>query len=155
MGTGSGAIAIYCAKKGAKVIASDISFLAARTAKLNSRLNKVNLDIRECDLFDCYVPGEEFDIIIFNPPFFPVRIKNDSSAMYASGENYDTIIRFFVQSKKRLRENGFVLITLSSLIQTELILGAAKKLGYSIEKIYERKGMPLEKLYLYKLSLTS
>ncbi len=155
LGTGSGVIAIFCAKKSARVVASDISPIAVRVARINSYINNVKVDLRQCDLFQCYSENEKFDIIIFNPPYFPVRVNNFVDAMYASGENYSTIIRFLLSSKKKLLEGGFILITLTSLIDIDLILGIARKIGYSVEKILERDGMPLEKLFLYKLSLVS
>jgi len=155
LGTGSGAIAIYCAKRSAKVVASDISPSAIRTTRINSYLNNVKIDLRLCDLFECYNKHERFNIIIFNPPYFPIRINNYIDAMYACGENYLTIIRFLVSSKKRLLKSGYILITLSSLIDINLILRIAKKIGYSIEKVLERKGMPFETLLLYKLTLDS
>lgn len=155
LGTGSGAIAIYCAKKSAKVVASDINPLAIRIARINSFLNNVKVDLRLCDLFECYDKDEKFNIIIFNPPYFPVKIRNYIDAMYACGRNYSTIIRFLAFSKKRLMRNGYILITLSSLINANLILKIARRIGYSVERVLERKGMPFETISLYKLSLDS
>lgn len=155
MGTGSGVIGIYCAKRGAEVIASDISSIAIKTARINCFLNNVKIILRECDLFTCYEADERFDLIIFNPPFFPLEPHNEVSAMYAAGEKYRKIIEFLIDSRRRVNRDGIILITLSSIINERHILDIAKELGYIINKVMERKGMPMETLSLYKLSLIS
>jgi len=155
IGTGTGILAIYAAIKGFKVIASDISKIAVKNAKINASLNNVNIDIREGDLFDCYTPKELFDVIFFNPPYFPMKIKDDFSVMYACGERYNTILRFLKQAKLHLKKDGKIFITLSSLIDEDFLLACARKLGYTIKKIREIKALPKECISLYRLSLSS
>jgi release factor glutamine methyltransferase len=71
MGTGSGIGAIVAARRGARVVAVDISPEAVRCARINVLLNRVedNVEVRCGDLFEP-VAGEQFDLILFNPPFF-------------------------------------------------------------------------------------
>jgi release factor glutamine methyltransferase len=75
LGTGSGLIALACAKAGAKVVASDLNPSAVRNCRLNMERNSTllphPLDIRRGDLFSVLQPGENFDLIIFNPPYVP------------------------------------------------------------------------------------
>jgi HemK-related putative methylase len=71
MGTGSGVAAIAAARRGARVVAVDISPEAVRCARINALLNRVEeqIDVRHGDLFDP-VRGERFDLVLFNPPFY-------------------------------------------------------------------------------------
>jgi HemK-related putative methylase len=71
MGTGSGIGAIVAARCGARVVAVDVSPEAVRCARINVLLNRVedNVDVRRGDLFEP-VQGSQFDLILFNPPFF-------------------------------------------------------------------------------------
>jgi release factor glutamine methyltransferase len=71
MGTGSGASAIAAARLGARVVAVDISPHALRCTRINALLNGVEhlIDVREGDLFSP-LNGEQFDLVLFNPPYF-------------------------------------------------------------------------------------
>jgi release factor glutamine methyltransferase len=71
MGTGSGIAAIAAARRGAEVVAVDISPEAVRCARINVLLNRVEdrVEVRCGDLFEP-VQGERFDLVLFNPPFY-------------------------------------------------------------------------------------
>jgi len=70
--TGSGAIAIALAKElpAATLVATDVSIEAVAIAKKNAERNGVGdrVDVRVGDLF-APVVGEQFDIIVSNPPY--------------------------------------------------------------------------------------
>lgn len=66
--TGSGAIAIVVKDKtGAKLVASDVSGDALQLARENAKLNNVEIDFVESDMFS-KITGK-FDVIISNPPY--------------------------------------------------------------------------------------
>lgn len=71
MGTGSGVGAVAAALLGFHVTAVDINPAAVRCARMNVLLHDLEgrVHVREGDLFDA-VPGERFDLVLFNPPFF-------------------------------------------------------------------------------------
>jgi release factor glutamine methyltransferase len=71
LGTGTGIGAVFAARRGFRVVASDLNPEAVRCATLNALLNRVEdrIEVREGDLFSP-VAGEVFDLILFNPPFF-------------------------------------------------------------------------------------
>ena len=69
IGTGSGMTAIYMAKRGLEVVATDINPHALRLARQNARQNGVSIDIVRADIFDGI--GGRFDTIVFNPPYLP------------------------------------------------------------------------------------
>ena len=70
IGTGSGCIAISLAKNlpNAKVSALDISKDALEVAKENTRLNNVNIEFINADIFE-YQSDKKYDIIVSNPPY--------------------------------------------------------------------------------------
>jgi len=67
LGTGSGNIAIAVAKySGAKVVASDISTEALTVAKRNAKLNQVDVEFIQSDMFE-KIKGK-YDLLMSNPP---------------------------------------------------------------------------------------
>jgi len=75
IGSGTGIIALSCAQQGAHVICSDINPYAIELIKKNILVNnhilKGTIDVRSGDMYDPLLKGEQFDIIIFNPPYLP------------------------------------------------------------------------------------
>ncbi len=68
LGTGSGIQALHALRTARRVVGTDVSPRALRFAALNAALNRVELDLREGDLY-APVAGERFDRIVSNPPF--------------------------------------------------------------------------------------
>jgi len=69
VGTGTGYVAIYLAKRGLEVEATDVSERALQVAGANIQRNQVPVRLYRSDLFQA-VRGE-FDVIAFNPPMNP------------------------------------------------------------------------------------
>ena len=70
IGTGSGCIAISLAKNlpNAKVTAIDISKDALEVAKENAKLNNVEVNFINADIFK-YKSDKKYDVIVSNPPY--------------------------------------------------------------------------------------
>lgn len=125
VGTGSGCIACMIAKlSDCQIIGLDISSDALNTALDNaSRLNLYNKAIfRKSDIFSNVKQGEEFDIIISNPPYIPLSEKDKMQkevtfdpdiALYTSDENglefYEKITK---ESVRVLKQGGYLLFEL-------------------------------------------
>ena len=71
IGTGSGCIAVSLAKNltNAQVFAIDVSEKALATAKKNATLNEVNVTFIQQNILETLDLGQEFDIIVSNPPY--------------------------------------------------------------------------------------
>ncbi|HBS53588.1 MAG TPA: peptide chain release factor N(5)-glutamine methyltransferase, partial [Flavobacterium sp.] len=71
IGTGSGCIAVALAKNllNAQVFALDVSEQALATAKTNSEKNQVQLAFIHQSILETLDLGQQFDIIVSNPPY--------------------------------------------------------------------------------------
>ena len=102
VGTGSGMLALYAARKGAQATAVDINPLAVVTARQNAQSNQVSLEILESDLFKNLPKAPPFDFLLVNPPYFEAHPKNNAEQAFFAGENLEYFTRFFAQVKAHI-----------------------------------------------------
>lgn len=109
LATGSGIIAIFCADKARKVVATDINTKAINYARFNAILNNVEdkIEFRVGDMFKP-VKGLKFDLIIWNGPTLPVPNVPEKYPIYCYGgpDGLEFTRRFIKQAKKYLKNNG-------------------------------------------------
>ena len=81
--TNQGGFALACAKAGAaKVTAVDVSATACEAARHNAKLNGLEIDVIELNVFDFLKHAEpEYDLIILDPPSFTRNKKTLMDAM--------------------------------------------------------------------------
>ncbi len=126
IGTGCGLIALECARLGADVICSDINPYAIDLVSYNYNKNKSmlkgSLDIRYGDLFSVLKKNEKFDIILFNPPYLPIKkneilIKNDWIDIATNGgsDGLKYIKIYIMNVSKYMRKSGKAYFIFSSL----------------------------------------
>ena len=150
LGTGSGILAIFAADKACKVIATDISPYAIRIARINSRFNKLSSKIlvRRGNLFGPL--KEKVDIILFNPPYFPLKPKSYMEAALYCGSNYLVLRKFLANVKQHLKPHGLIQLSLSSYMDLNLMHKLFQK--YRLRPILvARKFLFFEIIYLYIL----
>jgi len=106
IGTGSGVVGVLAQSAGAAVVGTDIDPRAVAAARQNGLK-----DVRAGDLFDP-VPNERFDLICWNPPYFPTRRQRPWSAdrrlrtaLYG-GDDLAIIQRFADQAGQYLATGG-------------------------------------------------
>ena len=125
IGTGSGCIAISLAKNlpNAKVSALDISEEALRVARENAKINNVDINFINADIFD-YQTEKKYDAIVSNPPYVRESEKalmksnvlkyEPELALYVSDDNaliyYNSILDF---SKSNLDKNGKIYLEIN------------------------------------------
>ncbi|MFH1211312.1 MAG: HemK2/MTQ2 family protein methyltransferase, partial [Candidatus Woesearchaeota archaeon] len=109
MGTGSGILAFEAAQYADSVLAADINSRAV--AEIKKRIKKEkrkegikNIEARESDLFSNIEKKEEFDLIIFNPPYLPSDKKYPDAALDGGRHGCELIIRFLEQARGHLKK---------------------------------------------------
>ncbi|MBI5679542.1 MAG: methyltransferase [Methanobacterium sp.] len=138
IGTGTGLIAITCAQKSRKVVATDINKYAVKCALKNTISNRTyNVELREGNLFKP-VEGEKFDLILFNTPYLPTdeeeKIDEELNDAWDGGTNgRATIDQFLEGVKEHLKENGRVQLVQSSLSNNDKTIAKLEELGFEAE----------------------
>jgi release factor glutamine methyltransferase len=151
MGTGSGVCAMFAAKYARRVVAVDINPAAVRCAAINALLNHLEhkIDVRHGDLFAA-VPGERFDLILFNPPFLRGAPRDDRDRAWRSS---DVAERFAAGLRAQLNPGGFALVLLSTFGDGNFFLGEFRRQGLEISVEAERRFVN-ETLTVFRLAPT-
>jgi release factor glutamine methyltransferase len=102
IGTGSGCIAISLKKNFplGEVDAFDISPEALDVAGENAKLNQVNVNFREIDIFNPPAFNKKWDLIVSNPPYVP---ESEKSEMHRNVTDYEPSLALFVPDDDPLR----------------------------------------------------
>jgi len=145
IGTGSGILAAYCARRGPDVTASDIDADAIRVLRLVSDRLGTHLRLVVSDLFSDI--DDRFDLVLFNPPYLPSDRTRDPAVDGGSG-GIRIISAFLNQLPQHLVENGFALLLVSSLNDPERL--TVLQAGISFEMIRQRS-LFFERLYVLKV----
>lgn len=117
IGTGCGIIALACGCKGAHVVCSDVNPYAVNITKQNVEHNshhiKGTIDVRYGDMFEVIKPNEVFDIIVFNPPYLPLKPQDCIGgtgwldiATNGGVDGLELIRKFIDGLPQHLRKNG-------------------------------------------------
>jgi release factor glutamine methyltransferase len=151
MGTGSGVCAVLAAKYARRVVAVDINPAAVRCAEINALLNHLEhkIDVRHGDLFAA-VPGERFDLILFNPPFLRGAPRDDRDRAWRSS---DAAERFAAGLRAQLNPGGFALVLLSTFGDGNFFLEEFRRRGLEISVEAERRFVN-ERLTVFRLAPT-
>ncbi len=157
VGTGSGILAICCAKylPTSSITALDISPAALEVAKSNAVKHEVNTQIEfiASDLFAARPAKPEFDLILSNPPYVAseematldreVRSYEPRLALDGGVHGTEIIERFIPQAVERLRPGGWLLMEVGpgNSQRVEQLLAAAP--GMTLRKtISDLAGLP-------------
>ncbi len=160
IGTGSGIISIFLAKKYPNVnfFATDISLIACQTAYLNSRNNNVskNLEIICGHTLEA-LKIKEGDIIIWNPPYLP--LDNEVSKLpimerrnlFGGKSGYEETVHLLIQIAEQITHFDYFTI-ISSLSTDASFVQKINKLGkrHINYKIVDKHHCFFEDIYLYK-----
>ena len=115
IGTGSGCIAISLAHRipQSKVTAWDISNEALAVAAENSKANDCTVTFEQVDILAYQPTGEQFDIIVSNPPYIK---ENEKEAMHANVLDWEPHTALFVPDSdpllfyRTIAEKGLMLL---------------------------------------------
>ncbi|GAA2260218.1 methyltransferase [Streptomyces ruber] len=133
VGTGSGALALAAARRGARVTAVDVSRRAVATVRLNARLAGLRVRAVHGDLF-APVSAETFDLVLANPPYVPApptgrEPRGAARAWDAGGDGRLVLDRICRDAPPLLRPGGALLLVHSALSDAGRTVGALRAAG--------------------------
>ncbi|MGW2406358.1 HemK2/MTQ2 family protein methyltransferase [Streptomyces sp. NPDC001739] len=144
LGTGSGALALGAARRGARVTAVDIAWRAVLTTWLNARLAGLRLRVRRGDLATA-VRGRTFDLLVSNPPYVPApgrRPPRGAARAWDAGlDGRLHIDRICDLAPAALRSGGVLLMVHSGLCGTGDTLSRLSRSGLRAE-VSDRAHIP-------------
>ena len=138
VGTGSGALALLAARKGAAVTALDISLPALEAARQNAAANGLTIRLAQSDLFDA-LPPQHFDLILINPPYYARTPGNDAERAFFAGEGLEYFEKLFRQLPAFLLPASRVYMILSEDCDLKKIQELVGLNRLSLRCILERK----------------
>jgi release factor glutamine methyltransferase len=139
--TGSGCIAIALAKylTNSSVTAIDVSEPALVVAKENAKYNQVAVDFKRTDILNLKESGEDFNIIVSNPPYV---LEKEKDLMHANVLEYEPHLALFVKDDDPLvfykAIADYALKNLSA--GGKLYLEINEKKGQEVKELLENKG---------------
>ncbi|MFD3557577.1 HemK2/MTQ2 family protein methyltransferase [Streptomyces goshikiensis] len=123
IGTGTGALALQAARRGASVVAVDVSWRAVVAARLNALRRRLPLRVLHGD-FAVAATGGRFDLVISNPPYVPAPeaqtpAKGPARAWDAGPDGRAVIDRICTVAPALLRHGGVLLMVHSGMCGTD------------------------------------
>ncbi len=144
IGTGTGIIALFCAKNGARVVATDINPAAIKNARINAIRNNLNISVREGNLYEPLKPDEKFDFIFWAHPFNNWELtENDILLRSGIDPGYKSLRGYIAGAKKYLTENGKLLLGTGDSADLNMINEIAVENNYTM-KLLAEIDIPLE-----------
>ena len=152
VGTGSGFIALHCAKAGAVVTAMDINPLAIKNTRMNVMNNGLDMDIVQTHLMEGILG--EFDLILFNPPYLNSERKEvlddgEKEQLVGGTGGWEISIKFLEMAAERLSEDGKIYLLTSSESERGIMDNVSGQ--YNIYRVASRR-MFFEELSVLVLS---
>jgi release factor glutamine methyltransferase len=148
VGSGSGLIGLVAARRGHRVVATDIVAACCECTRANALLNGVRdrLEVRAGDLFDP-VSGETFDLIATNPPQMPTPPDREweddlSRADNGGADGWAILDRIICQAPSYLNPNGRLAFTLYGFLGVRRALEKLAAAGLE-PRILARSEQPL------------
>ncbi|WP_329274212.1 HemK2/MTQ2 family protein methyltransferase [Streptomyces sp. NBC_00691] len=123
IGTGTGALALHAARRGAAVTAVDVSWPAVATARMNALIQRLPVRVLHGD-FKARTVGRRFDLIMANPPYVPapglaLPTRGPQRAWDAGPDGRLVIDRICATASALLRPGGALLMVHSGMCGAE------------------------------------
>jgi len=149
-GAGSGLIALYAARQGAIVTATDINPVAVDFLEKNRQINRLPVTIIQSDLFD-QIPRQVFDIIAINPPYYKKQPRTAAEFAWYCGEQGEYFQHLFRQMGDYLHPQSIVLMVLSDGCDLPMIHTMARQHGFHLTCVQTKQNL-IEKNFIFKIN---
>ncbi len=147
LGTGNGFIALHAAKRGARVVATDVSPHAVQCARTNAIKNRLPVAVVQCDLLRGL--RGTFDIIAFNPPYLAEEIRGPwaERAWQGGPIGDDVILSFLREAREHVAPGGRIYVLIPGNRDRALALAEST---YRV-RIAAKKPLFFETLFVFEL----
>lgn len=142
IGTGTGIIAILCARAGAAVTMTDINPVAIENARMNARRLGYILPAVVSDVYDALSPAEIFDYIFWTHPFNDWDIQTDALLATGIDPRYRSLRKYIRGARTHLRPGGKLLLGTGDSANIDAIESIAGEYGYRL-KLLAQSERPL------------
>ncbi|MFF3020181.1 HemK2/MTQ2 family protein methyltransferase [Streptomyces sp. NPDC057939] len=137
IGTGTGALALQAARRGARVTAVDVSWGAVVTARLNAIRQRLPLRLIHGDFASVLRHGG-FDLIVSNPPYVPAPeneppVRGAERAWDAGHDGRAIIDRICARAPTLLRPGGVLLMVHSGMCGAQDTLDRLTTVGLTAQ----------------------
>ncbi|WP_435975400.1 HemK2/MTQ2 family protein methyltransferase [Streptomyces sp. Qhu_M48] len=145
IGTGTGALALQAAARGADVTAIDVAWPAVLAARLNGWRHRLPVRVRHGD-FEARTQGLRFDLALANPPYVPspdarLPTRGARRAWDAGTDGRAVLDRICEAAPSLLRPGGVLLMVHSGMCGVEKTLELLGREGMS-GQVTERALVP-------------
>ena len=146
IGTGTGFIAIACARAGATVVATDANPYAVENARANVRAHRLDrsIAVREGDVYEAVSHSELFEHIFWAHPFnnWPEPV-NDWLLRSGMDHNYSGLRKYIADARSHLAPNGRLLLGTGDTADLVSVSSIAAEHDYDMVPLDSAR-MPLE-----------
>ncbi|HEX6431634.1 MAG TPA: methyltransferase [Niastella sp.] len=149
LGAGSGLIALYAARQGAHVMATDINPVAIHSLIINSQSNRISLTIIESDLFN-NIPQQAFDIIAINPPYYKKQPRTQAEYAWYCGEQGEYFKQLFNGLQQYMHPQSIVLMVLCDGCDLNMIREMAAANGFHLNCVQTKTNW-VETNFIFKV----
>lgn len=119
--------------KNSFVVGTDINPESLKEAQKRLRSNHIeNIELVQCDGATPF-REECFDLVVFNPPYLPSDVINDS-AIDGGKRGIEVLNKFLDHSIRVLSDPGLIVFVLSTLANYKKVLNRLRKKGFKIKK---------------------
>jgi release factor glutamine methyltransferase len=151
LGAGAGLLGILAARRGNRVVATDVVPACGECTRANALLNGVadRLEVRTGDLF-APVSGDSFDVIATNPPQMPTppgREWDDAQARTDNGglDGWAVLHRIIREGPGHLKPQGRLVFTLFAFLGVERAMQELKVAGLA-PRVLARDEQPFPRI---------
>jgi release factor glutamine methyltransferase len=143
--TGSGALAVCAAQRGARdVTAVDLSRRAIWTVRLNAWLNRARVRAVRGDMFTA-LGDAKYDVIVSNPPYVPaphdaLPQRGPERAWDAGRDGRALLDRLLAEAPAHLKPGGVLLVCQNDIIDIERTLRTMRAHGLDADVVLRRRG---------------
>lgn len=149
LGAGSGLIALYAARQGAQVTATDINPVAIQSLEMNRHNNHIPLTVIESDLFT-NIPQQAFDIIAINPPYYKKQPGTPAEYAWYCGEQGEYFQQLFSGLQPYIHSQTMVLMVLCDGCDLQMIQSMAAANGFTMNCVFTKTNW-IETNYIFSI----